>query len=366
MPQVNMPCPKIIQPTGYNLIPLNKQVDIKIPFSPLSGELSISLDNIWDIEQDYIDLFSYAKKGHMGKYVHMCRSHIYDHAITQDTYYPFKMECELIAQKAEQISRSVQDVEQALEIGPGSYSPVVLKTIPLLKTLESQPSFSTYKALDSNLEYAERACQIIQRQFANIRTEAIGIDFLSEKEFRKMKYDLESRGKKILFSFGQSIFASNNDEDISKFLKNIGILLRNGDYLLFCMDTNKDESMLEAAYNNKLVHDLLLNIMFYAKNKFNIRNFNPEAFKSIYKWSREERTVEHYLKPTMRQILKIRGNEFIINENNEFNILNSRKLGLNSIEKFLKKEKLIIKEVISLNEKNKFSIIIAQKIETIV
>ena len=81
--------------------------------------------------------------------------------------------------------------------------------------------------------------------------------------------------KKLFFSFGQLIFSNNNDEDIRNFMNNIGILLKNGDYLLFGIDTNKDEGMLEAAYNTKMVHELLLNTMHHLKNELNLKWFNP-------------------------------------------------------------------------------------------
>lgn len=350
MPQVNPPYPQIERLN----IPIHSPYIIK-EFSPPN--------DIRNIEQDYIDLFSYAKKGHMAKYVHMYRPHIYEDALRQEDYYPFKMECDLLIQKADQISRSLQNVTQALEIGPGSHSPVMLKTVPLLRILEHQSLLTTYKALDSNLAYAEQSCQIIQEQFPTIKTEVIEIDFLSVRKFEKIKNKLEFEGRKLLFGFGQLIFGNNNDEDISKFLNNIGMLLKEGDYLLFGTDTNKDESMLEAAYNSKMVHELLLNTMYYLKRKLNLEDFNPKEFDSVYKWNLKECTVEHSLKSTMKQTLKIRNQKFIINKNQEFNILYSRKLDIRHIKNFLNKEKLIIKEIVNLDnhQKNKFSIIIAQK-----
>jgi uncharacterized SAM-dependent methyltransferase len=294
----------------------------------------------------------------------MYRPDIYDKAISQDNYYPFKMERDLIIQKEDQICKSIQDVTQAIEFGPGSSTPMKYKTIPFLKALEQVSSFGTYISMDSNLVYAEQACELIKREFKLIKTEAIEIDFLTKQGFEKTKCNWATDGKKLIFAFGQSIFSNNNYEDISKVLNNIANFLRDGDYLLFGADTNRDESMLEAAYNSKVVHDLLLNTMYHLQIELNPEGFKPEQFDSIYKWNRTESTVEHYLKPSVTQTLKIGNQEIIIRKNQEFNILNSRKMNINIIESFLNKENIMIKEILTLDncQHKMFSIIIAQKV----
>ena len=367
MPHVNPVHAEITPLMHYNpiLIDQNSYIPTIEKFAVKENQKTIlSSEDTLNIEQDYIDLFSYNRKGHMAKYVHMYRPDTYDKAITQDAYYPFKMECELLMKKADEIVKLFQGVTEAIEIGPGSRTPVMFKTIPLLRALERQSEFSTYKAMDSNLEYANQACKIIKKNFENIKIEAIEIDFLSEKRVKNIRKNLGFLGKKVFFSFGQSIFSSNNDKNSAKFLNNIGMLLRNGDYLLFGIDVNRDETMLEAAYNQKIVHALLLNVMYYLKNKLNIEGFNPEAFESIYKWNHAEYTVEHYLKPTINQVLNIGNIALNIGKGNQFNIMSSRKLDINKIEKLLNKEEFVIKDVVSIddNQENKISIVIAQKI----
>lgn len=363
MPQVSIPCPRNIQSMDYNLISLNDQVRIDTPRPNLIAELSTSLDNIQNIEQDYIDLFSYAKRGHMVKYVHKYRPDTYENVFKQDTYYPFKMERDLLSQKAVEICLHLQDVAEAIEIGPGSYTPIIYKSVPFLRALERVCSFSTYKAMDSTLEYAEQACKIINKIFKRIKTEPIEIDFLSIEDFEKIKYSLEGVRKKVIFGFGLPIFANNDKEDTSKFLKNIAMLLNKGDYLLFSIDENKDEDMLEGAYNTKLSYELLLNTMYYLKYKLNLKEFNPKAFDFSYKWDYKNSIVELFLKSTMEQNLIIRNQKFTINKNQEFNIINSLKLDIEQVRKILALEKLIIKEIItsSNKQKNKFSMLIVQK-----
>lgn len=315
------------------------------------------------LEQDYIDLFTYTRKGHMAKYVHMYRPNIYDEVLRQKDYYPFRMEVDLLTLKANQICRNLEKVTQALEIGPGSSTPIMFKTIPLLKALEKQFSFSTYVAMDSNQKYARQACELIKMEFKTINTEAIEFDFLSEVESKKMKYERKDSGRTLVFALGQAIFSNNNDEGVKKFLNNIGKILKDGDYLLFGTDTNRDENMLKAAYDSKIVHELLLNAMYHLKNELNPKGFEPDKFDTIYKWNKEACTVENYLRPNQNQRFRIEQHDIILRKNHGFNILNSRKMDINSIRHFLSQELISIKEIVTLDSDttNTYSMVIAQK-----
>jgi len=212
MPQVSIPYPRNIQSRNYNLISLNNQARIDTLRHNLIAELSTSLDNldnIENIEQDYIDLFTYAKKGHMTKYIHMYRPDIYDTVIQQGSFYPFKMECDLLLQKADQIVSSFLGVTEVIEIGPGAKLPVVSKTIPLLKSLQQRFCIDVYKAMDINPIYAQQACQIIREQMPNIKTEAIELDFLTKKLSSHIIDSFQNGRRKLIFALGQPIFANN-------------------------------------------------------------------------------------------------------------------------------------------------------------
>ncbi|MBW8309728.1 MAG: L-histidine N(alpha)-methyltransferase [Candidatus Paracaedibacteraceae bacterium] len=315
------------------------------------------------LEQDYIDLFSYKRKGHMGKYIYRYRPAIYDEILKQEAYYPFKMESDLLIQTSHNICKNFENVRHVLELGPGSQTPILSKTVPFLKALKSHVGSFTYTAVDSTLEYAEHACTLLSQQFDDIKTQSLEIDFLHSNAFETAKNGAQPNDNKLMICFGQPIFANNNDKDIEILLKNIGICLNKDDYFLFGIDNNHNEALLKRAYNTKLTHELLLNSMYYLKSKLNLKDFNPEAFNLICKWNSKEKKVELSLKATVKHIIKIREQELLIDKGQEFNILNSRRPLIETIRKFLAKENLIIKNVISsdTDTNNTFSIVIAQK-----
>ena len=88
-----------------------------------------------NMEQDYIDLFTEKRKGHMAKYVYMYRPYIYEDILNQETYYPFRRERDLLKNASEEICKNLLDVDEVLELGPGSKTAILSKTVPFLRGL---------------------------------------------------------------------------------------------------------------------------------------------------------------------------------------------------------------------------------------
>ncbi len=314
-------------------------------------------------EQDYCDLFLRKRSGHMGQYVYMYRPHIYEDLIKQDVYYPFKMESDLLIQRSLDMCKNFKNVKHVLEVGPGSETPIMAKTIPFLRALKSHVDSFIYTAVDATREYAEQASKLVNHHLEGIQTQALEIDFLTSNAFQDIKKDNHPDDKKLMICFGQPIFANNTDSDIKKLLKNIAQFLHEGDYILFGVDTNYDEALLEGAYDTKLGGERLLNAMYYLKCTLQLNDFNPEAFDYVCKWNNNEKKVELSLKAITKQAIKIGDQEIIISEGQEFNLMNSRKLPINMIKGFLEKVDIVIKNEIPSIESNDntFSMIIAQK-----
>ncbi|KAB2836205.1 MAG: L-histidine N(alpha)-methyltransferase [Caedimonadaceae bacterium] len=232
-------------------------------------------------EQDYIDLFLRKRSGHMAQYVYMYRPHIYEDIIKQDSYYPFKMESDLLIQLSHDLCKNFKNVKHVLEVGPGSETPILSKTVPFLRALNSHVESFIYTAVDSTREYAEQASKLVDQHLEGIQTQALEIDFLTSNAFEDIKKDIHPDDKKLMICFGQPIFANNNDGDIEKLLKNISHFLHEDDYILFGVDTNHDEALLESAYNTKSLHDLMLNAMHHLKCTLQLEDFNTEAFDFV-------------------------------------------------------------------------------------
>lgn len=312
------------------------------------------------IEQDYIDLFSFKRKGHMGKYIYMYRPEAYEDVLKDKNYYPFQMEVDLLNKKAQKIVSEFKEIEEVIEIGPGSYTSMFYKTVPFLHALNEQSPLLEYKPIDFSLEYAQHACDNIKKDFPNIKTTPLVGDFLRPDLFKSI--EMISKKKRLFFGFGQPIFANNNDRDCDIILSNLTSLMKKDDYFLFSLDTSRNKESLEKAYNTQAIQDLLLNMTYYLKDTLHLKGFDPRAFKLSYFWDNQQTEVKLALEPTESQTFKINGNVLSIQKKQIFDILISRKLDFLEVEKILLKHRIMIKNIITLKEEgNPFVIIIAQK-----
>lgn len=311
------------------------------------------------IAQDYIDLFSNRRKGHMGKYVYMHRPEIYDDVLRDEHYYPFKEEREILLTKSPHIIDSFEDIEEVIEMGPGSRVSMTAKTLPFLKSLSQAFHLSEYKALDFNIKYAQQACDFVKEKFPDVKTKPIVGDFLEPNTFKSLNNF--SGKKKLLFGFGQSIFANNIDSNIRIILDNISLLINKGDYLLISLDINKDAKLLEKAYDNPPAYQLLLNAMHYLKNTFNIETFDANAFQQLCYWDEQENAVQLGLEATKDQSLTINNNTFSIKEAQKLNMTYSRRFEVSKVKEILLEKGIKINEIVK-EEGNTFVVINAQKI----
>lgn len=109
------------------------------------------------------------------------------------------------------------------------------------------------------------------------------------------------------------------------------------------------------------MHGLLINVMRNLKAEFNLEDFKPEEFDPSCKWNETKSRMEGYLKPRIKQEVKIGQRTFILEEHQHFHIGTSIKFNLQDIVKIFKKEGLIVKDVILNDEQNpKFAILISQ------
>jgi L-histidine Nalpha-methyltransferase len=316
-----------------------------------------------DFEQDYIDLFLHKRKGHMGKYTYMYRPDVYDKISQQEDYYPFRMESELIAQTSDAICKNFKDVRHVLEFGPGSQIPILAKTVPFLKALKAHNDSFIYTAMDSMPEYAEGACSLVKQHLDGIETNPLVLDLTEANTFHQSNKDKTVQGTKLFVSFGQPIFANNSDQEIEIELRNIGNLLNEGDYFVFGIDTNLDESLLDKAYNTKCFHEFLLNVMHYLKISLNLKDFDSEAFELVCRWNAAETRVELCLKALNRQTIKVKSKIITIEVGQVFNLLNSRRESIKNIEKKLGQNHLIVENLMmpNSNQNNTFCMVVAKK-----
>ncbi|MBP9776339.1 MAG: L-histidine N(alpha)-methyltransferase [Alphaproteobacteria bacterium] len=313
------------------------------------------------IAQDYIDLFSGDKSGHLAKYTYSCKPELWDELLKKEDYYLFPAECTILNSKLAE-NFNYTDVYQVIEVGPGSGISVTSKTIPFLKLIEksSKNKLSKYVALDLMPEYTEKACKIVKENFKSLEVEAFNYDFMSLSN--NIQLSRSENLKNFLCFFGSTFSNLNNVEvELSLILNNFRALLEKNDYFLCGIDINKDPDSLQKAYDNDIMHELLINVMRNLKAEFNLKDFKPEEFDATCKWNEKKSRVEGYLKPRIKQEVAIGQRTFILEEDQHFFIGTSIKFDLQDIVKIFKREGLLVKDVVINDEQDpKFATIISQ------
>lgn len=177
------------------------------------------------IAQDYIDLFSGNKSGHLAKYTYTCKPELWDELLKKEDYYLFHTECNILNSKLAK-NFNYTGIYQVIEVGPGSGISVTSKTIPLLRLIDltSKNKLSRYVALDLMPEYTEQACKIVKENFNSLETEAFNYDFLAPtNNIQLARYE---NLKNFLCFFGSTFSNLNNVEvEVPLILNNFRALL---------------------------------------------------------------------------------------------------------------------------------------------
>jgi len=321
----------------------------------------MTMYHLGQVEQDFIDLFTKKKNAHIGKYIYMHRPEIYDQIADRASYYPYRVERSIIANCAESMVSNIKSVSNVIEIGPGSESPIMAKSVPMIAAMQKIFDIKKYTAIDLSKEYASNACDIISQKFDNLTADAIIADFNIKNELTKINVCATNN---IVMSFGGTLISAGTEDDVENGLENISNILASGEYFIFGVDLTNDENALAAAYDTNLSYELLLNAMYGIKDAINDSHFDARAFDFVFEWDKSCMTVKFSLRANKSQKICINNHDILINKDDEFHMLNSRKTSASQVESRLQKFGMTIEDSFELKEylNSKFAILKIRKI----
>ena len=309
------------------------------------------------IAKDFINLLENKRRWHLAPYIHCSKPALYEDLINSEKYYLSKIEHILLTQRIKHLLSNSGYFDQILEIGPGSRNAVNLKTIPFIKNVKS---ISRYIALDINKFLADDACVVVKEHFSEIETLPIKYDFSCSNKITQKFLRNDSYTSCLCF-FG-STFSNLNDTEIMILLKNFRSLLAKNNYLFLSADFNANQDTLKRCYSNNLVQKVIFNVMYFLKEKFALKGFDPEAFKFHYRWNEKESRVELSLESKIRQRVLIEGKEYYFNKGQNYHLVTSRKFKKEHFFQLLKQSGLKILNSITTDKGDpEFSMVLAQK-----
>jgi L-histidine N-alpha-methyltransferase len=266
-------------------------------------------------------------------------SQLFEQICIQPEYYLTRTEASVLSKYAPVISKLLGNNIHIIELGSGSSS----KTAILLSHFSSQKKRIYYFPIDISSTILAESAQKLKSQFPKANIVGIASDYnmgidraaaeckVAEKE-KKKNNDNISYTKLVLF-LGSSI---GNFELIEarSLLRSVRQRLNASDFLLVGFDLQKDESVLNAAYNDKAGITAKFNLNLLARiNRELGGNFELGKFEHYAFYNHEQHRMEMHLISKIDQQLYIGalGKTFSLKKGESIHTENSYKYSLNQI-----------------------------------
>lgn len=267
-------------------------------------------------------------------------SQLFEQICIQPEYYLTRTEASILSKYAPFISNLLGNNIHIIELGSGSSS----KTAILLSRFSSQKKRIYYFPIDISSTILAESAQRLKSQFPKASIVGIASDYnmgidraaaeckVAEKEKKKNNNDDISYTKLVLF-LGSSI---GNFELIEarSLLRSVRQRLNASDFLLVGFDLQKDESVLNAAYNDKAGITAKFNLNLLARiNRELGGNFELEKFEHYAFYNNDQHRMEMHLISKIDQQLYIEalGKTFSLKKGESIHTENSYKYSVNQI-----------------------------------
>jgi L-histidine Nalpha-methyltransferase len=265
-------------------------------------------------------------------------SQLFEQICHQPEYYLTRTEVSILNKYTPVISKLVGSNIQIIELGSGSSS----KTAILLSYLSSQKKRIYYFPIDISSNILIESAQRLKSQFPNasiigIRSDYnIGIDRAANECMAAQKTKKNNHNgsySKLVLFLGSSI-GNFELKEARSLLRSIRQKLHTNDFLLVGFDLQKDESVLNAAYNDKAGITAKFNLNLLARiNRELGGNFELGKFEHCAFYNREQHRMEMHLVSKTDQQLYIGalGKTFFLKKDESIHTENSYKYSLSQI-----------------------------------
>jgi L-histidine Nalpha-methyltransferase len=265
-------------------------------------------------------------------------SQLFEQICHQPEYYLTRTEVSILNKYTPVISKLVGSNIQIIELGSGSSS----KTAILLSYLSSQKKRIYYFPIDISSNILIESAQRLKSQFPNasiigIRSDYnIGIDRAATECMaaqKTMKNNHNGSYSKLVLFLGSSI-GNFELKEARSLLRLIRQKLHTNDFLLVGFDLQKDESVLNAAYNDKAGITAKFNLNLLARiNRELGGNFELGKFEHCAFYNREQHRIEmHLVSKTDQQLyIEALGKTFFLKKGESIHTENSYKYSLSQI-----------------------------------
>ncbi|MFC1748004.1 L-histidine N(alpha)-methyltransferase [Pseudomonadota bacterium] len=240
-------------------------------------------------------------------------SKLFDKICEQPEYYPPSVERRMLSRLANEIASLTGTGRVLIEPGAGSAAKVRL----LLNALKP----SAFVPMDISFDYLKSSAKALAQEYPWLPVHAVCVDFTHSLPLPSSA----PQGRRLLFFPGSSLGNFHKD-DAGKFLSLVRETVVEDGMLLIGVDTKKNASVLNAAYNDAagVTAEFNLNLLHRMRNeldaKFDLGMFKHKAF-----YNSGIGRIEMHLVSRESQEVRINGYRFSLKEGESLHTENSYK-----------------------------------------
>ncbi len=251
-------------------------------------------------------------------------SELFDAITELEEYYPTRTERRLLEENVKEIEQFLG--EQILLIEPGSGSSSKTKIL-----LEHMDNICCYIPMDISGDYLNKVAKQLREEFPKIKIQPLAADYTKPFELPEISPD----ARKVVFYPGSTI-GNFKMEKVEQFLKVIHDIIGKDGALLIGADLIKDQSVLEAAYNDskEITADFNKNILTHLNREIG-SDFDPEKFSHKATWNDNKNRIEMHLFAEEDHSVTIGDKEIRFKEGESIHTENSHKYSLESFQKMV-------------------------------
>jgi dimethylhistidine N-methyltransferase len=240
-------------------------------------------------------------------------SRLFDCICQQPEYYPPAVESRMLSRIATEVASLTGTGRVLIEPGVGSASKVRF----LIDALRP----SAFVAMDISFDYLKAVVEKMALEYRWLSLHAVHVDFT-----HALPVPREVGGTKRLVFFPGSSLGNFDPDEAVEFLKLIRETVRGDGMLLIGVDTKKETSLLNAAYNDTagMTARFNVNLLHRMRRELNA-DINPNAFEHRAFYNAKEGRIEMHLVSRITQQLRINDYDFHIGYGESLHTENSYK-----------------------------------------
>jgi dimethylhistidine N-methyltransferase len=243
-------------------------------------------------------------------------SRLFDEICKLEEYYPTRKEIEILKSMRSILPSLLGNNVLLIELGSGA-------GIKIRQLLDCAPSRVGYMPVDISREYMLDACERLREVYPSLPVFPVTTDYTHLQSFP----DISHLGfsKRIVFFPGSTIGNMEREEAVH-FLSYWEQVMAPGDLFLIGVDTKKDISTLERAYNDTrgVTAAFNRNVLYRLNREFGT-DFEPELFQHHALFDRECARIEMRLVAQQKMTVHLEGEDFHFEKDDFIHTENSYK-----------------------------------------